>query len=116
MLDLDSFAHRREYEAKFDTPTDSLVTGISTRKDDVLIHKVYDVEDVLRQNQHLRNDNEAANGFNDNKTKRYIGEIPAHVAVKFMQQSEGDPFELTKLIKRYLRQNPEFSVVKQRSF
>ena len=111
MFDLASFIDKCSYEAEFDTPTDSVRTQIAVEGDEVKLRKLYDVEEVLKRAEFFRQINRENNGFSEHKHFRHIGCIPQHAMIDIMQKSEGDNQEMSKLIKRYLREHPGFCTV-----
>lgn len=114
-MDLLRYLERVEFEHELaPEATDSIRTIIRGNRHGLEIKKLYDVEPILKEAAFIRKVNDGSNGFSDKRNLRHVGLLPAHVGIKIMRLSDGDPFEEDRLTRRWLKAHPGFQTVSKK--
>ena len=116
-MNLNSYLDKVECE-RIITPeaTDAHFMRITADHHGLKFQRVVDVQPVLEHVAFFRKANQDNNGFWQGRTGRAIGSIPTDVMQTIRGYAKGDTKEEDRLIKKWLKLNPEFCSVSAQSF
>ena len=96
--------------------TDAHFMRVTTDRHEMKMQRVVDVQPVLEHVALFRKINQESNGFWQGREGRAIGSIPTDVMQTIRGHARGDEQEVDRLIKKWLKLNPEFCSVSSQSF
>lgn len=96
--------------------TDAHFMRVTTDRHEMKMQRVIDVQPVLEHVAEFRKANQETNGFWQGREGRAIGSIPTDVMQTIRGYAKGDAKEEDRLIKKWLKLNPQFCSVSAQSF